>query len=344
VYQKTSQPGKRNSFKFSRSNTTQTQKIIMQKHLNILALTAGLSLAAALSVQAQTIAYEGFNYPDGMVAGLSGGDSTGWGGAWTTGSAGFKIGTNVSSGLSYGGLAVDGGAMQVGTPQNSGGNGGVTTAQPTRILSNTLGNLCAANGGALWLSFLFYNPIYPTNPTGTSIYYRQSNIGFFSGASISAGGSEKADLGMANGSATVGTVWSAWGGTIAGATPNQSAVSAFSASVQFVLVKLVVDATTATDSYYAWINPSDSIFGDNGNTPSTGTATVSSVGAADLTSVNGFRFQAGNYNGSGTNAFYTVDEVRVGNSFADVTPVPEPVTFALAGLGGLMLLALRRRN
>jgi hypothetical protein len=70
---------------------------------------------------------------------------------------------------------------------------------------------------------------------------------------------------------------------------------------------------------------------------------VSSSGA-DLTSVNVLRFQAGNANGNGTNAFFTFDEVRLGQSFADVTPVPEPVTFALAGLGGVALLALRRKK
>jgi hypothetical protein len=97
------------------------------------------------------------------------------------------------------------------------------------------------------------------------------------------------------------------------------------------------------DTYYAWFNMDSSLFGNNGNAPANGTADVSSSGA-DLTSVNAFRFQAGNANANGTNAFFTVDEFRLGATFADVTPVPEPAIFCLAAIGGFAFLALRRRR
>ncbi len=315
----------------------------MQKSLFTLALAIGVSLVATLSIRAQLTAYDGFNYPAGSsIATQTGGDSFGWGGPWASSTAGSKIGTNSASGLTYGGLTTDGGALQVGTPQSASGTGsaGGTTATPEILLPSTLGTLAAANDGTLWISFLFYNPTYPT-----TTYYRQSNLGFFSGAtSGAANGTEKADLGMDNGSATVGSNFAAWGGTVTSAAPNQSSVSAFSASVQLVTIELVVDNTTAADSYYAWFNLNPSLLGNNGSTPITGTADVSNT-TADLTSVNALRFQAGNANANGTNAFYTVDELRVGDSFADVTPVPEPVTITLASLGGVVvLLALRRKQ
>jgi len=317
-------------------------KSILKKHATTLALTAAVSLTAALSARAQTIAYDGFNYTAlSGIGGSTGGDSTGWLYPWASSSAGSKIGTNVSSGLSYGGLIVDAGALQVGMPQP--GPGTATAATPQRTLTDTLGNLAAANGGTLWLSFLMYNPIYPTNPSG-SMYYRQSNLGFFSGATSLANGSEIADLGLANGTATqTSQNWAAWGGTVAQGTPNLATVSAFNASVQFVLVKLVVDNTAAVDTYYAWINPSSGLFGNNGNAPSISTASVTNSGA-NLSAVNCLRFQAGGFNANGTNAFFTVDEVRLGDSFADVTPVPEPAIFGLAVLGGLAFLALRRKQ
>ncbi len=41
--------------------------------------------------------------------------------------------------------------------------------------------------------------------------------------------------------------------------------------------------------------------------------------------------------------FY-VDEIRIGTTFGDVTPIPEPGTLVLLGMGGLVLLLLRRRR
>jgi PEP-CTERM motif len=320
-------------------------KLILKRSVVTLPVVA-VSLVALLgegnSAKAQVISYEGFNYTNGTsIAGQSGGDSTGWGNTWANSTAGSKIATNTVAGLTYGDLRTDAGALQVGTPQSASGPGsaGGTTAAAQRLLPDTLGNLAAANGGILWLSFLFYNPTYPT-----TTYYRQSNLGFFSGATgQNANGSEKADLGLDNGSATVGTDFSAWGGTVSAAAPNQSTVSAFSDNVQFVLVELVVDNTTANDTYYAWFNTDPSTFGNNLNTPDISTANLTNSGA-DLSSVNALRFQAGNNNANGTNAFFTVDEIDLGDSFADVTPTPEPATISLAAAGGALLLALRRKR
>lgn len=52
------------------------------------------------------------------------------------------------------------------------------------------------------------------------------------------------------------------------------------------------------------------------------------------------------YNNDGTtpNDFWTVDDLVVGTSWADVVPVPEPTSIALVGLGAFALVAARRRR
>jgi pectate lyase len=284
-------------------------------------------------------AYEGFTYPAGTsIGGKSGG--IGWATNWQTFTA-ANIATNTANGLNYGTLTTSGGALQVGYPQP-----GVpfdnTTATPERVLPATLGTLASTNAGTLWISFLMYNPMYPT-PTGK--YYRQSNLGFFSGASgTNAGGSEVAAIGSPNTSATVTTNFAAWGGTVLGAAPVMSTVPSFSTNVQLVVLKLLVDNSTAVDTCYAWFNLNPSTLGNNTNTPNVLAADLSFNGA-NLSAVNALRFQAGNFNSSGTNAFYTADELRLGASFADVTPAiilppAQPPILGIRNQSGALFLEL----
>jgi len=263
------------------------------------------------------LAYEGFNYPAGTsIAGQAGGQ--GWGTAWQTFNPGSYMATNTATGLAYGTLVTTNGALQVGYPQPGVPDAADTTATPQRVLPATLGTLASTNNGVLWISFLMYNPIYPTAP---GKYYRQSNLGFFSGASgTGAGGSEVAALGSPNTSATVTTNFAAWGGTVPGTSPTMSTVPSFGTNVQLVIVKLVVDNTTAVDNLYAWFNLNPGLLGNNTNTPNVLTADLAFNGA-NLSSVNALRVQAGNSNSNGTNAFYSADELRLGTSFASVTPV-----------------------
>jgi pectate lyase len=263
------------------------------------------------------LAYDGFNYTAGTcIAGQAGGQ--GWGTAWQTFNPGSYMATNTATGLTCGTLVTTNGALQVGYPQPGVPDTADTTATPQRVLPATLGTLASTNNGVLWISFLMYNPIYPTSP---GKYYRQSNLGFFSGASgTGTGGSEVAALGSPNTSATVTTNFAAWGGTVPGSAPTMSPVPSFGTNVQLVVIKLVVDNTTAVDYCYAWFNLNPALLGNITNTPNVLTADLAFNGA-NLSSVNALRVQAGNYNGNGTNAFFTADELRLGTSFASVTPV-----------------------
>ena len=110
-----------------------------------------------------------------------------------------------------------------------------------------------------------YNPMYPTSP---GKYYRQSNLGFFSGASgTNNGGSETAALGSPNTSATATTNFAAWPSGNSSLL-TMSSVPSFSTNVQLVVAKLVVDNTGSADALYAWFNLDLAILGNNTNTES----------------------------------------------------------------------------
>jgi len=105
---------------------------------------------------------------------------------------------------------------------------------------------------------------------------------------------------------------------------------------QTYLIVEMIDLTAKTASL--WVDPDSSSFG--GSAP-TATATLSSLTATSIGNV-GFKAQ------SSAGGPYTIDTLRVGTTWADVTPgvaVPEPSTLALAAAGiGLMLGMIRRRR
>ncbi|HUI05422.1 MAG TPA: PEP-CTERM sorting domain-containing protein [Verrucomicrobiae bacterium] len=105
---------------------------------------------------------------------------------------------------------------------------------------------------------------------------------------------------------------------------------------QTYLIVEMVDLTAKTASL--WIDPDSSTFGD---TAPTAAASLSSITATSVANV-GFKSQ------STAGGPYTIDTLRIGTTWADVTPavvVPEPSSLALAAAGiGLMLGMIRRRR
>lgn len=303
-------------------------------------LAVSLTLIAAHSARANSLTYEGFDYPgsiDQTVGGLNGG--SGWAAAWASGS-GAWIGTNIAGTLNYAdsfghNLVTGGNKLGVGSPIIP----FRPTASPNRAMLSastpyaTLGALAAANpteAGTVWISLLYQHPTQAANP-----YFRQSNLGLFQGTG------ERLDVGGPNTSATVNNNLSLWsnGGAHPGATPLQSSVPVFSDNAQLIVLKLILDTTTAADGVYAWFNPADITAA-----PNTALADLYSATEVDISGVTTFRFQAGNGNANGNNAYWFADELRIGYTPADVMPVPEPTLMCLAGLGGLALLLRLRRQ
>jgi len=78
-----------------------------------------------------------------------------------------------------------------------------------------------------------------------------------------------------------------------------------------------------------WINP------DISSEASLGTADASVT--ANTPGFNRFRLEGGNFPTD-----LTFDELRIATTFAEAVPIPEPVSLALMGLGGLLILGRRR--
>ena len=96
------------------------------------------------------------------------------------------------------------------------------------------------------------------------------------------------------------------------------------------LIVLSYDFGTSTASL--WLNPTSL----GGAAP---TATESITGAGVVTSIANVGFKA-----QSTTGDFLIDNLRIGTTWADVTPVPEPSTFALMGLGVLGLISSARRR
>jgi hypothetical protein len=96
-------------------------------------------------------------------------------------------------------------------------------------------------------------------------------------------------------------------------------------------------STTSDDTVWLWINPDPSSFG--GSEPAT--LLTTSTGTDAASGIDRFNFRQ-----NGTTdapAGMQWDELRVGDTWADVTPVPEPSTAVLAGLC-ILALVLKYRS
>jgi hypothetical protein len=107
-------------------------------------------------------------------------------------------------------------------------------------------------------------------------------------------------------------------------------------STHLVVVSYTYVSGTTNDIVKMWLDPDSSTF--NAGTAPTATLTANGT-SADLTTVyDSIRLGAQ----SGTPSKVMVDELRVGTTWADVTPIPEPATVGMIGLGAVITLLVRR--
>jgi hypothetical protein len=320
----------------------------MKKYLTILALTVGASLIGAVSAHAQLFAYDGF---DGSFV-ASGANQT-----MASGSGDWKFDWFDKSSIS----TLQAGSMSYSTLPTTGGNiYQANNTQMWRVLGSNFGDYANSYNtgapGTLWMSYLWASDNTGNYDSDFNLLFRQATVGFYKGGNASSSaGSEMLDIGMPNiSSANVSTVSpniSLWNGghglpsTHGSSTaPDiQSSVAADNSTQFFILIEMLVDQNSLTaDTMNIWIDPT------LGVAPGTPDMVYS---AEDLSRIDTLRMSANSLNATyGGYGIQQFDEFRLGTDMTSVetltsaTLVPEPVSMALLGFGGLSLLLFRRKQ
>lgn len=191
---------------------------------SILAIIFSLAVCVTSHAQLTTVAYDGFNYSVGSLAGQNGG--TGWTTSWTND---YSVGAsfNVSAtGMTYSGLTTSGGSIVYG----SGGNG----------ISEDSRSLFLINSGVVYIQFL--------SQFGSSSGGGTPNIRLFDSGTLTGG--------FGGNGGTYGTVMSILNTSLQPASDGSSSSSASLSALNLVVAQIDYQ----NDTTMMWVNPNLSTF------------------------------------------------------------------------------------
>jgi hypothetical protein len=271
-----------------------------------------LVLLTASVARAQLVGYEGFDYSTGSgLNGLNGG--LGWSanpaGTWSTASPSF---------------AIDSGSLVPPTPASSlettGNRLTLSRTVPFTTAARTFGTDLRTLSGTseVWISF-----VITRTAAATSGSYGGLVIGNEAGSDNTSGRLFIGDSGAASPAADSWSLERAGGGTLA---VSNHLID----NMPTALLVARIEFRSGPDPVQLYVNQPP-----GGGTPESVSAFL---GNLDINPSNGAVTDFGIwYGGDGG---YQIDEIRIGHSYADVTPVPEP-GLVIVTLGG-MLLGIRR--
>lgn len=272
----------------------------------------GLFLGLFQTLSGQPIASESFDYNTGSIAGQNGG--TGWAGAWT-GNSGQAVIDTTGDELSF--TVTDGGSIL----------GGDRALQVTNNSNTLLTRFFDADltGDDIFISFLFrWDSGTMENNDFLGLWYDEDS--FSNGTSIpNIGLKANGGNGSTTGDFFIRT-------TSSGGVFSTDLVQG---ETYFVVGHLYREGASANYNRYAlYVNPA---YGDDG------TPAALFSGDSGLDTINLFGMRSVNFSNGLT---ITVDELRFGEDWASVVPIPEPGTI-IAGGCLVLLLGLfewRRRS
>lgn len=270
------------------------------------------------------IAYEGFNYADGqdLASGANGG--TGWAGEWANAdyvgaAVAPGVQTAVNGSLSY----VDANGKRLATSGNkafySGSNG--NNCQPGRAMSSRRGK----DGTSTWLSFLMVrlgDKSGTQGVDGTPSFQRGANFTLWDTTDPSATTAQRLGIGESSGVLTGNPDYDTWSMAPRGSgSLRRLSTNSLHAVDKVALLVARIDHKgdeTEPDDAHLWINPLLGVMPLTNDAP---IRILSDTNTYDF-SFDWVRHFAGNPNtGAGQpHAEYHFDELRIGETYADVTP------------------------
>jgi len=275
----------------------------------LLPVTALSCLVWSGSARATLIAYDGFEtYTSGAnLSGNTGG--TGWATNWSAIATGVNV---VTAGTP---LAYNAGAIQV--------NGGTRAVSVSALdtTDNVASRSFSAQSGTVYFSFLFRLAV-GTSDNDFIQFSLNDNTLIANSGSIG----DLSNVADANQFATRI-------GGLSGGTSVNSSTSVAQATTYLLVGKISKVSSTNYNRMELFINP----------TTTTETGVVATQNAsAGISSISFFTVRVSNIEATDQ---YQFDELRIGTTWADVVPIPEPASWtALAGGLGLLAGLFRRRR
>jgi len=260
-------------------------------------MLAGI-LTASTAAKAALIAYDGFETATGGLSGQAGG--TGWSGTQSSWAAVSGINV-VANPLSY-----SNGSVVV--------NGGSNVAEITGAVDSTsaASRSFDAQFGTVYFSFLFRSNA-GTVDGNDFVHFMMNNDSV---------NTNSAGIGKIT---TSSTFFGARIGGGNGGDTTDSAATFAAATTYFLVGKVSKTSGGNFNRVELFVNPSSDI--------EPGSPSVTDNGDSLNTSIPFFSLRTTNLDADDR---YQFDELRVGTTFADVVPIPEPSTWMLLILGGLL--------